>query len=161
MLHAPIIVQLSTTDNVLLHKWKTSNIYNITAWHFYCLLNSFRHDVLVCQINKYIVTCINMVFTCQTVEFGRATTVLGITILCKHLTGKTECWQCFIKHRDSLLSHNQKWGAWISYLMLEASAALVRLPALIDVYLFLSMWQIFCHINFQPYANKIALKIIR
>ena len=29
-----------------------------------------------------------MVMTCQTVEFGRATTVLGTTVLCKLLIGK-------------------------------------------------------------------------
>ena len=125
------------------------------------LIKQVRHYVIVCQIHKYILTCINMVITCQTVEFGRATTVLGITMLCKLLTGKTGCWQCFSKHRDSLLCHNQKWRSWIGYLMLWVSAALVRLTALSNVYLFLSMRQIFCHINFQPQVNKTALKIIR
>jgi len=37
-----------------------------------------------------------MVITPQTMEFGRATTVLGITILGKLLRGKTWCSQCFI-----------------------------------------------------------------
>jgi len=45
--------------------------------------------------------------------------------------------------------------------MLYASVALVRLTALIDVYLSLSMQQIFCYINFQPYLDKTALKTIR
>jgi len=49
-----------------------------------------------------------MVMTCQTVEFGRATTVLGITMLCKFLIGETGCWQGSIKHRDSVLCHNNK-----------------------------------------------------
>ena len=130
------------------------HIYNVTAWHFYCLLNSFTDNVLVCLIYKYIVTCINIVITCQTVEFGRATTVLGITTLCKLLIGQTGCWQCFIKHRHSIFSHNQKWGAWTGYLMLWVSAALVWLPALSNVYLFLSRWQIFCHINFKNHVKK-------
>ena len=35
----------------------------------------------MCQIYTYVVTYISMVITCQTLEFGRATTVLGITML--------------------------------------------------------------------------------
>jgi len=40
---------------------------------------------LCVNIYWYIVTCTVMVITCQTPEFGRATTVLGITMLGKFL----------------------------------------------------------------------------
>jgi len=42
--------------------------------------------------------------------------------------------------------------------MLQASAALVWLAALSDVYLFLSIRQIFCHINFQSLINTTTIK---
>jgi len=69
---------------------------------------------LCVSINSYTVTCIIMVITSQTLEFGRATTVLGITMLGKLLTGKTVCWYCFIKQIDSLLNLNSKWKASIA-----------------------------------------------
>jgi len=89
MLHAPTILQL-----LLIMFYCTNGTqaaYIILLNDTYWLLNNFRDDVLVCQIYKYIGTCINMVITCQIVEFGRATTVLGITMLCKLLTGELGC----------------------------------------------------------------------
>jgi hypothetical protein len=46
---------------------------------------------LCAKIYMCTVPCLHMVITCQKLEFGRATTVLGITMLCKILTGKTGC----------------------------------------------------------------------
>jgi len=46
---------------------------------------------LCVSINSYTVTCIIMVISSQTLEFGRATAVQGITMLGKLLTGKTGC----------------------------------------------------------------------
>jgi hypothetical protein len=40
---------------------------------------------------RYMVICIIVVISCQTVLFGKATTVLGITMLSKLVTGKTGC----------------------------------------------------------------------
>ena len=70
---------------------ETQTAYIMLQHDFHCSLNSLRHYVIVCQIYKHILTCKNTVITCQTVEFGRATTVLGITMLCKLLIGKTGC----------------------------------------------------------------------
>ena len=46
---------------------------------------------LCVNINSYTVTCIIMVISSQTLEFGTANTELGITVLGKLLTGKTGC----------------------------------------------------------------------
>jgi len=46
---------------------------------------------LCVNIKSYTVTCIIMVISSQTLDFGTATTVQSITMLRKLLTGKTLC----------------------------------------------------------------------
>jgi hypothetical protein len=86
----PKFCYTSITDNILLHKWKTNSLYNVTACPFYCLLNSVRYDIPVCKIYTYVVTCISMVITSQTLEFGWANTVLGETLLYNFLQEKQD-----------------------------------------------------------------------
>jgi hypothetical protein len=105
----PQFCNSSITDNILLHKRNTVSLNNVKTWYIYCLLNSSRYDIPVCQLYKYIVTCISMVITCQALEFGTAITVLGYNHDVQLLTGRTVCWWWFIKHRDSRPGHNRKW----------------------------------------------------
>ena len=82
-----LLFYTSISDNILLHN-ETQTAYIILLHDAFIVYKTVEDMMFLCvNIYWYTVTCIIMVITCQTPEFGRATTVLGITMLGKLLTG--------------------------------------------------------------------------